>query len=99
MGVVGSQGIEQIIEPEMSSDERGKLERSAERIKKAVAEIDLGTRREKRRERIGLSTTLILSGGCDAFRPNNIPGGQYAYRIPRSRKYGQRYVSQSHSRR
>jgi L-lactate dehydrogenase len=42
--VVGREGVLEIIEPELSADEREKLERSADRLKAALNRINLSAR-------------------------------------------------------
>jgi L-lactate dehydrogenase len=43
--VLGRDGVVEVIEPEMSSDERQSLSRSAETLNKAVASVGLGAPR------------------------------------------------------
>jgi len=45
--VLGRDGVAQVLEPEMSDQERQGLERSAETIKKAVAHLELKTPQRK----------------------------------------------------
>ena len=45
--VLGRDGVAQVLEPEMSDEEQGKLERSAEAISKAVAHLELKTPQRK----------------------------------------------------
>jgi L-lactate dehydrogenase len=45
--VLGRDGVVQVLEPEMSEQERQALERSAETIKKAIAHLELETPQRK----------------------------------------------------